>query len=114
MQYADWDYYLNEYKGTLIASREEFESLAVKATAYINKITFGRAKTAAETAEVKNAVCAVCEVYQKLSEREGVASENNDGYSVSYSQESGFLSQSLSGAARLHLPAELLYQGVDA
>ena len=111
MQYADFEYYKNTFCGRLITTQEEFCSLEVKSSAYIEKITFDRAKTAPDTDKVKNAVCAACEVYKQFSAREGISSENNDGYSVSYSQNSPALEKRLYQAAALHLSAELLYRG---
>lgn len=113
MQYADFTYYYGTYYGRTISSYEEFNSLEVRAGAYVNKITFGRAEKAADTENVKNAVCAVCDVLKKYEFREGIASENNDGYSITYENGSSNIQQRLLEAAILYLPAELLYRGVD-
>ena len=112
MQQVDFSYYYDIYCGREIDSEEVFRALLVKACAYINRITFGRAE-AAETEAVKNAVCAVCEAYYKYEAREGISSENNDGYSVTYKGNSRQLSRKLYEAALLHLPSELLYRGVN-
>lgn len=86
--YADYEYYASTYKGSLV--KEEFEKSIMKASAYVRRITFGRADDNMEMEEVKLATCAVCDliandekVRSKHSGR-AVTSENTDGYSVSY------------------------------
>ena len=62
-----------------------------KAEAYIRKLTYIRGNIfATEDMAVKDAVCAVADVYascEKKKEAGTVKSENNDGYSVSYAVE---------------------------
>lgn len=123
--YADYEYYTSTYKGNL--TKEEFERSITKASAYVRRITFGRADENKELDEVKLAACAVCEllandekVRSKHSGR-AVTSENTDGYSVSY--ESGgsggtadeLLSRKISDTLELYLmPTGLLYMGVES
>ena len=45
MVYADYEYYKNEFYGTAIAE-EDFQPLAVRASAVVDYYTSGRAKTA--------------------------------------------------------------------
>lgn len=113
MQYVYYEYYKNSFLGMLIDSSSVFDSLAVRAQAYIERITLGRAKQSSETDAVKNAICAVCEVYYQHDARAGIVSENNDGYSVTYSSDGRFVEKLLYETASLYLPAELLYRGVD-
>ena len=82
--YADYEYYTSTYKGNL--PKEEFEKSIMKASAYVRRITFGRADDNTEMDEVKIATCAVCDliandekVRSKHSGR-AVTSENTDGY----------------------------------
>nr|DAE41484.1 MAG TPA: Head Tail Connector Protein [Caudoviricetes sp.] len=114
MQGVDFAYYRDSYCGRAIVTEEEFNSFAVRACAYVNKITFGRAEATADTAGVKNAVCAVCEVLHRYDAREGISSENNDGYSVTYKTSSRQVQDRLYEAASLHLSSALLYRGLDA
>lgn len=123
--YADYEYYTSTYKGNL--PKEEFEKSIMKASAYVRRITFGRADDNMELEEVKLATCAVCEllandekVRNKHSGR-AVTSENTDGYSVSY--ESGgngetaddLLCKKMHNTAALFLdPTGLLYMGVES
>lgn len=123
--YADYEYYTTTYKGSL--SKEEFEKSIMKASAYVRRITFGRADDNMEMEEVKLAACSVCDliandekVRSKHSGR-AVTSENTDGYSVSY--ESGgngetsddLLCKKMHNTAALFLdPTGLLYMGVES
>ena len=90
--YADYNFYVSEYKGQ--ATEEEFQRQIVKASAHVRRITFGRADNCMEMEEVKLAACAVCDMlnseYGNQKEYNGrqIISENTDGYSVSYMQES--------------------------
>lgn len=89
--YVDYPFYMNEYTGKL--SPEDFRSVVTKASAYIRKITLGRADDHMEDEEVKLAACAVCDVFSEDEKRrsmhqgQNVISENNDGYSVTFVQE---------------------------
>lgn len=91
LNYADYAFYIEVYKGKL--NQEEFDRNIIKACAYVRRITFGRADQYADLEEVKCAACAVCEIYaedaKKRSAHNGmnIASESNDGYSVSFAQE---------------------------
>lgn len=109
MAFTDYQFYDLEYKGDAISSEALFDNLEVKAEAYINRITFGRV-TVPDT-NVKLAVCAVCDTLQAHSGHEGIASENNDGYSVNY--ETGAIQSAIYNAAALFLPADLLYRGLE-
>ena len=123
--YADYEYYISAYKGKL--AEEEFEKSIMKASAYVRRITFGRADDNMEMEEVKLATCSVCDliandekVRSKHSGR-AVTSENTDGYSVSYeSGESGGTADELLGrkifdTLELYLmPTGLLYMGVES
>ena len=75
------------YKGITVPSAHVFNSLSVRADAHINRFTFNRIVVLPETdapTEVQNAVCAVCEVLHNTRGRDGIKSENNDGYAVTY------------------------------
>ena len=93
MSYADFAFYREVYLGTAIAEAD-FPALAGKASAYVDYVTLGRAKTAAgEAAEaVRLAVCALSEVMQdgqalsavSASTDRPLASETVGGWSRSY------------------------------
>lgn len=122
--YTTYAYYISTYRGNL--TEEEFEKSIVQATAYVRRITFGRAEQNMELDEVKFATCAICDLLandeKARSQHSGrtVVSENTDGYSVTY--ESGrngdtaddLLTRKIYKAAELYLePSGLLYAGVE-
>ncbi len=87
MAYADYSYYTTTFLGTAIAS-SDFSRLALRASAVIDQITFGRA--ADDTTNVnaiKNAMCAVAEEIQTIDQSTNadyVTSESQGRYSVTY------------------------------
>lgn len=121
--YADYEYYTTTYKGSL--SKEEFGKFIMKSSAYVRRITFGRADDNIEMEEVRLAACAVCDLIandEKVRSKHSgrvVTSENTDGYSVSY--ESGgngettddLLKRNIFDTLLLYLEStRLLYMGV--
>lgn len=113
LRYADYKFYADEYNGELSAN--DFDKYIVKASAYVRRITFGRADQA-EGDEVKHATCAICDIFaQSEAQRDkhqgkGVVSENIDGYAVTYAQEQAegetteqFLNRKAYAAAELYL-----------
>lgn len=85
MAYASYNYYIGEYKGSL--SEEEFNRFSRKASAYIDTITFNRASGAMSgifADRIKEACCGIVDVMMKNENGGGVASETNDGISVTY------------------------------
>lgn len=86
--YVDYAYYASEYGGEIIPEKN-FSGHERRAEAYIRKITYVRGDIfSTESDMVKDAVCAVADVYcsydQKQASAGMVKSENNDGYSVTY------------------------------
>lgn len=123
--YADYTFYVSEYRGNL--TDEEFDKSVIPASAYVRMITFGRADDNMEMEEVKLATCAVCELLandEKVRSKHlgrAVTSENTDGYSVSF--ESGgngetaddLLHKKMYNTAALFLdPTGLLCMGVES
>lgn len=115
--YADYAYYRDSFHGSAV-SEADFLGLAVKASAYVRAITFGRATANRE--EVKDATCAAVEIIQQLEkERSGTAkaSESVGSWSVSYLNPN---SLGLDGRTRLAQAVDLylagtglMYAGVD-
>ena len=106
--YADFDFYTNEYGGTVVTA-DNFKSLSIKASAIIDRITFGRATG---TENVKMAVCAAVDALFAPGEGGRIQSENNDGYSVTYqTRTDAEISQSAICAARIFLPGCLTNRG---
>lgn len=89
MAYTDYTFYSTQFLGTAIAENS-FPQLALRASAVIDQITFGRAVSqtvAADVTAIKNAMCAVAEELQRQDASngaDGIQSESQGQYSVSY------------------------------
>ena len=112
MVYADYDYYLNEYSGNAVAEAD-FTRLSRQASAYLDSLTCGKIRgTWVDDSRVKDACCAVAEVMQKQEKGGEVASESNDGASVTYVTGSATPEQRMYNAAVMYLSSTgLLYAG---
>lgn len=118
MVYADYAYYTGEYGGAM--PEADFKRLSRQASAYLGSVTFERIKSTLPKSvmdKVKDACCAVADAYLLNEQGGGIASETNDGVSVTYvagvgnSKTDG---QRLREAAGLYLGnTGLLYRGVD-
>lgn len=90
MMYIEYEYYTNQYRGTLTI--DIFNQFLRKACAYIDKVTYCRLKYGAEiTDDIKMAVCAAIDILNeqemarnKVKSTAGIKSESADGYSVSF------------------------------
>ena len=105
------DFYTKQFCGQLPQS--EFLRLSVKASAYLTQLTAGRVNAALPAAVEDSVKYALCEVVDAMAANESaeIASESNDGASVSYKRE-GSSAQRLYNAAALHLATTgLLYRG---
>lgn len=115
MAYSDFAFYSNTYKGLLGA--EEYSRLAVRAAAHVDRMTFGRAKTAkgADLEAVKMAECAIVDELSTQEQGGVVASETNDGISRSFATGSVVKSstQRIYSAAEVYLcNTNLCFAGV--
>ena len=85
MVYADYAYYTQTYGGTM--PEVEYKRLSRMASAYLDRVTFDRI-TAGQPEEimekVRAACCAVADTYLLNEQGGGIASETNDGVSISY------------------------------
>lgn len=114
---VDYEFYTETFRGQM--AEEDFKRLAVYASAYLDELTMGRTAGTlpAETQEkVKMALCAVADAYRLNEQGGGVASETNDGISITYVAGVGNAKtdgRRLYEAAALFLgPTGLLYRGV--
>ena len=88
--YAEYDFYLNEYKGSAIPNASAYDRAAVEACAYLDYITRNRISTELSDAimgKVKLAQCAVADVCYKQSQDDVanvVSSESVGNHSVTY------------------------------
>ena len=113
MVYADYDYYLNEYSGNAVAEAD-FARLSRQASAYLDSLTCGKIRgTWVDDSRVKDASCALADILHAQEQGGEVASESNDGASVTYVTGSATPEQRMYNAAAMYLSGTgLLYAGV--
>ena len=114
----NYEFYRGEdaYGGTAIKSDKAFKARAVKARAFVNRITFGRVEQIAEwDNNILCAICAVCDVFEAMDAADrNIKSVNNDGYAETYGSTSqSAIERKAYQAARMFLPPALLYAGAD-
>ncbi len=113
--FADYDFY-KSIGGSL--SEEEFSRSAAKASAYIDKVTFGRASENADDERVKRCCCDLCDTLSAIyaTKNGGLVkqSESVGSWSVTYANSENTTSEInyARAACRVWLPAEWLYRGV--
>ena len=113
MVYADYTYYQDEYHGTAI-DEADFLRLSRQASAYLDSLTYGKIHGVWQTdTRVKDACCALAEFSRQQEQGGAVASESNDGTSVTYVTGDKTPEQQMYSIALLYLsPTGLLYAGV--
>lgn len=115
MIYADFSYYRDTYCGEM--AEGDFKRFSRQASAYLDSVTFDRIPSITDERimeKVREACCAVADVLLQKEQRGGIASETNDGISVTYATEGSTEEQRLYRAAVLYLGSTgLLYRGVE-
>lgn len=118
MAYADYEYYCNTYKGTM--QQPDFERLCLRASAYLDMVTFGRVLHAPNSlaGRIQNACCAVADAMLLNEHGGGIASETNGKVTVNYiagiSNAKTENQRLYEAAARYLLMAGLLSRSVNA
>ena len=89
--YAEYDFYLNDYKGSVIPDAPSYDRVAIEAGAFIDNVTHNRVKaeelTDAIMEKVRLAQCAIADVCYKQEQDDGsktVSSESVGNHSVTY------------------------------
>ena len=113
MVYADYDYYLNEYSGNAVAGAD-FVRLSRQASAYLDSLTCGKIRGSwVDDSRVKDACCVLADILHKQEQGGEVASESNDGASVTYVTSGKTAQNRMYNAAAMYLSGTgLLYAGV--
>lgn len=112
---ADYEFYKSTGGGL---SEEEFSRIAAKASAYIDKMTFGKASENAGDERVKRCCCDLCDTLSAISASKSGGlikqSESVGSWSVTYANSENTTSEInyARAACRVWLPAEWLYRGV--
>lgn len=89
MAYADYDYYINNYKSSIL-SESDFNFLSERAAEFMDSVTFGRLKTQDCTEfddNIKKCNCELAEAVYKSDVQKKITSESIGEYSVSYAQQ---------------------------
>lgn len=109
--FADYEFY-KSVGGDL--SEDEFQKLAPKASAYIDRITFGRALEHADDERVKRCCCELCDTLSAATSCGQIKqSESVGSWSVTYANSENTSEVNYARAAcRVWLPADWLYRGV--
>lgn len=87
MAYANFEYYKNSFKGSIITDSTTFNSMSEKATDYINSVTFDRITEVND--KIKRCCCALAETILYKSDLDSgkvIESEKNGSYSVTYAK----------------------------
>lgn len=108
--YAD---YLSRYQmdNSAVIPERLFSAFLTKAECFLEDATMGRFYLVQDTEKGKHCVCEIAERFYKNAMRQGIARENNDGYSVSYSGASA--EKDAASIAQLYLSGTgLLYRGI--
>lgn len=112
MIHVSYSFYVSEYHGPL--PEEDFLRHSVKAGAFLDDLTSGKANDAlpADTIiKAQLAFCALCDAYAAESAGD-ITSETNDGISVTYATRKGTAEQRLRNAAAPFLSGTgMLYRG---
>lgn len=87
---VDYSFYSNRYGGAM--PENSWRRYSLKAERRLSEYTFGRIPDEWPD-EAKYAVCEMAEEIQEIEQRDGIASENNDGYSVSYRSDDNYESR---------------------
>ena len=82
MAYADYEYYITAYLGTAIREAD-FPRLAMRASAFIDYATMGRAAKHADLDAVKLACCALADDYQTIETARTLANKSLSTAAVS-------------------------------
>lgn len=120
MAYADYDFYVNIYKGGSVPA-DKFDYLAERASDFMDTITFNRLKNndyPEFQGEIQKCCCALAEIvcnYEKSRNNSEIASETIGSYSVTYKSDSfeAHHSDMLDTAKRYLIHTGLMYRGVE-
>lgn len=94
MRYAEYTFYQTEYLGDRITDESTFNRLALRASERLDYFTFGKIDGEDVSDSARLAVCSMADILfweeKRKNAHDGreLASESNDGYSVSFASAS--------------------------
>lgn len=115
--YADKEYYLNAFNdgGEASLPDEKCTKYLRRASAFLDSLFIKSKPQEPYDENIKNACCEIADYMFSSDSRAGIASESNDGYSVTYSDEitqERISAQCYVIAARYLGHTGLLYRGI--
>ncbi|MBO5369891.1 MAG: hypothetical protein J6B23_04345 [Clostridia bacterium] len=115
--FADKEYYVNVFCGEANEKlpAENVVMYLRKASTFLNSLFVTKKPEEPYDECIKNACCEIAECFFQADSRAGIASESNDGYSVTYTSESAQGSASATAytiAQRNLAHTGLLYRGI--
>lgn len=118
--YAEYDFYLNDYKGSSIPNAPDYDRAAIEASAFLDYVTHNRIKdlTGEIMVKVKLAQCAIADVcYRQMQDdvANAVSSESVGNHSVTYAAKASYKQRELEkySKAKIYLHGTgLLYGGL--
>ena len=118
--YAEYDFYLNDYKGSVIPDAPNYDRAAVEASAFLDYVTHNHIKDLADEimVKVKLAQCAVADVcYRQMQDEvaNAVSSESVGNHSVTYAAKASYKQREIEkySKAKIYLRGTgLLYGGL--
>lgn len=110
MMYADSEYYSGFHTEPIIAADEVDEYLK-KASSYLDTMLGTNRPDEPYDEKIKDACCEIADCIYICSVRDGISSENNDGYSVTYDRQS-INNKAYAIALRYLAGTGLLYRGL--
>lgn len=105
MIYSYVDFYKETYEGSL-ESRLSF--YLQKASKIMDKYTCGDI-IELDTNDLSFCCCEIADLLHKIETKEGISSENNDGWSVSYYDKDS--KNQIMDILKIYIPVEYLYRG---
>lgn len=120
MAYADYNYYVNDFRGNSIP-QDKFDYLAERSSDFMDAITFDRLKNSDYSEykdKVKKCCCALTEVisdYEKTRNNSEKASETIGSYSVTYKSvsDADYKMNLKNTACQYLIHTGLMYRGID-
>lgn len=113
MLLTDYSFYINLYGGENIPSDSKFSRYGLRASNFINKVTFNRININDIPDEVQMAVCALSDAIYKNDQIGLKTTETVGNHTISYAQISDSdMDKKLYNLVKTYLPDELLYRGI--
>lgn len=113
MMLTDFGFYIENYGGELIPNDKVFDRLNVKASSFINKITFNRIDKDNVQDEIKFAICSMVDEIYNNDRIGNKTTETVGNHTISYAKlNEKDMNAKLYNIAKTFLPEELLYRGV--